>query len=317
MNTWMIPIHEESDIPSVTGVSGTSERAVALGFFDGVHRGHQCIFSVMMKRAEERKLKTGVQTFATPPSSKRQSPMLTTYKEKCEIIEKTGVDDILALPFNDAIQNMHAEQFLTVCVARWMRARVIVVGEDYRFGANREGNIDMLKAWGARNGIEIIAVPAEKYRGRVISSTWIRECVKDGNIELAHLLLGRPMTYHGIVEQGHHLGRTLGFPTANIRIGEEKTIPRFGVYASRYTFNGTVYPSITNIGMRPTVNRDDCTPIIETMLYGVDSELYGTNGTVELLAYVRPERVFPDVQGLKAQVDHDKEEVWHYHNTKK
>ena len=315
MNVWNCVINKDGQLISTpsSATSVTAERAVALGYFDGVHLGHQKIFSTMCDKAQEMGLRTAVQTFANPPASKSQNSLITTYSERCGIVSAWGVDDLFALPFNEKVKTMSATDFLEVCVKNWMHARVVVVGEDYHFGKGRTGDLFLLRDWGKKNGIEVVAVKAELCEGRRISSTWIRELISEGNVEKVETLLDHPLAYAGVVEKGQQLGRKLGFPTANIRIEKQKIVPKFGVYASAYLYNGKLYHGLTNVDMRPTVNKDDDSPLTETMIFREHFQLYGTRGTVFLLKYIRPERQFGSVEELKKQMLLDQKEVWQYH----
>ncbi|MBO4496076.1 MAG: bifunctional riboflavin kinase/FAD synthetase [Clostridiales bacterium] len=315
MNVWNCVINQDNQLISTpsSATEVTADRAVALGYFDGVHLGHQKIFSTMREKAAELGLRTAVQTFDNPPASKSQNSLITTYPERCGIVSAWGVDDLFALPFNERVKGMSAADFLNVCVKGWMHARVVVVGQDYRFGRGRAGDVTLLRDWGKKNGIEVVAVEPELFEGRRISSTWVRELIEDGDVEKVETLLDHPLAYTGFVEKGQQLGRKLGFPTANIRIEKQKMIPKFGVYASAYLYDGKLYHGLTNVGMRPTVNKDDDTPLTETMIFNEHFQLYGTRGTVFLLRFIRPEKHFGSIDELKEQMKKDQKEVWQYH----
>ena len=162
--------------------------------------------------------------------------------------------------------------------------------------------------------MKVYSVLPVLYKDQVISSTWIRESVRNGRISLANSLLGYPISYEGFIQQGKHLGRTLGFPTANLIPEEGKVIPAYGVYASILYTKDAFYPSITSIGLRPTVNSTDMAPLIETMMYDHSMNLYGEKVRVFLLSFVRPEYRFADIHALKEQVHKDMAEVRHYHD---
>ncbi|MBR5974200.1 MAG: bifunctional riboflavin kinase/FAD synthetase [Clostridiales bacterium] len=291
----------------------TASRAVALGFFDGVHLGHQRIFRTMQEVAQQEGLRTAVQTFQSPPASKEQNNLITTYAERCRLISHMKIDDLFALPFDDRVKNMTPEAFMEVCIRDWMRTKAVVVGCDYRFGLGRAGDVKLLRKWGNKNGIRVITVDPVEHEGRRISSSWVRELIASGDVEKAEQLLGHPAVFSGVVEVGQQLGRKLGFPTANIRVSEQKMIPKFGVYASAYVYQDRIYPSITNIGMRPTVNKEGGSPLTETMLFDQHIPLYGTFGTVLLLKFIRPEQEFGSLEELKTQMQSDQDTVRKYH----
>ena len=294
----------------------TAPRAVALGFFDGVHLGHQRIFRTMQDVGKELGLRTAVQTFENPPAGKSQNHLITTYPERCRLVASMGIDDLFALPFNEYVKSMSPEQFMEVCLRDWMHTKAVIVGRDYHFGLGRAGDVKTLQAWGNKYGITVVSVDPVNYEDRRVSSSWVRELIAEGDVELAEKLLDHPVACSGIVEKGQQLGRTLGFPTANIRIPKQKMIPRFGVYASAYILDGKMYPSITNIGMRPTVNKKDDVPLTETMLFDQHVQLYGTKGTVMLLKFIRPEVPFPSVEDLQKQMQQDQIAVREYHRSR-
>ena len=270
----------------------------------------------MQEAAREENLRTAVQTFQSPPSSKEQNNLITTYTERCRLVSHTGVDDLFALPFDTHVKNMTPEAFMEVCIKGWMHTKVVVVGCDYCFGLGRAGNVKTLQKWGAKNGIRVITVDPVNDEGRRISSSWVRELIASGDVEKAEKLLGHPAIFSGIVEKGQPLGRKLGFPTANIRVPEQKVIPRFGVYASAYVYENKIYPAITNIGLRPTVNKDNAAPLAETHILDQDLSLYGTYGAVLLLKFIRPEKQFESLSALTLQMQSDQKEVRMYHENR-
>jgi len=302
---------------SDTAVNG---RAIALGYFDGVHQGHKAILDKLLILAHDRNIPSAVHTFTSLPKSKsydsgdNANSLITTLPEKCDCFARYGMDETVLFPFSDVLSSMHAMDFMQHHLKKLMHAEVIVAGEDYRFGRNREGDMNLLSSWGRENGVSVYSVPPVQHENQVISSTWIRECIKDGRVSLANKLLGYPISYEGIVQQGKHLGRTLGFPTANLAPDEGKIVPAYGVYVSVMLVKGVFYPSITSIGLRPTVNTSDNIPLIETMIYDSSMNIYGEKVRVYLLGFVRPERRFPDTQMLRDQVEKDMAEVRHYHD---
>lgn len=318
MIVWNCIINREGKLISnpSSATESTAARAVALGFFDGVHLGHQRIFQTMLDVASERGLRTAVQTFENPPSNKTQNHLITTYAERCSLVAHMGIDDLFALPFNEQIKSMSPETFMEVCLKEWMHTRAVIVGRDYRFGQDRAGDVNTLQIWGAKNGIEVISVDPVNYEDRRISSSWIRELIASGEVEMAEQLLGHSVAFSGVVEKGQQLGRTLGFPTANIRLLEQKVVPKFGVYASTYIYEGKAYPSITNIGLRPTVNQEDKVPLAETKILDGYFQLYGTKGIVLLQKFIRPEQAFPNLEALNDQMKIDQQMVRSYHKNR-
>jgi len=299
--------------------TGCNGRAIALGYFDGVHQGHKAILDRLLTLAHNQKIPAMVHTFTALPKSKSSDSgenggsLLTTLSEKCDRFARIGMDEMALFPFSEAVSTMHAMDFLQNHLLKLLSAKIIVAGEDYRFGRGREGDMNLLSFWGQENGVQVYCVPPVQYEDQIISSTWIRECIKDGRITLANALLGYPFSIGGTVQQGHHLGRTLGFPTANIVPDAGKAVPAYGVYASILLVKGVLYPSITSIGLRPTVNTTDMYPLVETMMYDHSMDIYGEQVRVFLISFVRPEQRFADTHALRDQVHKDMAEVRHYH----
>jgi riboflavin kinase/FMN adenylyltransferase len=304
------------DFPS----AAADGRAIALGYFDGVHLGHQMILDRLKSIAVKQNLPAMVHTFSSIPKSKssdlkdKTALQLTTLTEKCNCFARAGMDETALFPFSAQMSSMQAMDFMQNILKDQLHAKVIVAGEDYRFGQNREGDMHLLTVWGQKNNIEVYSVPPLLHNGQVISSTWIRECLRTGKTSLANTLLGYPVSYEGTVQHGRHLGRTLGFPTANVVPEKGKVIPAYGVYASILYTNKAFYPSITNIGLRPTVNTSEVAPVIETMMFDRKMDLYEEHIRVFLLTFIRPEYRFPDLQALKEQANKDMNEVRHYHD---
>jgi len=310
----------EFAVPEGFPGSAVNGRAVALGYFDGVHNGHREILSRLCRLAADRNLTAMVHTFANMPKSKtngshvNDNAHLTTLTEKCGIFDRIGINEAALYPFSESISSMKAVDFLDLHIKNLLHAKVVVAGEDYRFGFEREGDMHLLASWGKENGIEVFPVPPVFQNERIISSTWIRDCVRNGRMSLAGSLLGGPISYEGIVQEGKRLGRTLGFPTANLMIEDDKVIPAYGVYASVLITGNSLYPSITSVGLRPTVNTSDFSPLIETMVYDHTMDLYGQKIRVFLISFIRPEYRFPDVHSLQEQVQKDMAEVRHFHD---
>lgn len=291
--------------------------AVALGYFDGVHLGHRRLFSVLKQIADEIGVKTVAHTFSNTPKSKVFATggdgLITTLTERCSLIHQSGIEDVAVFPFTENLSSMKAGDFLDEYVGRILRARVVVAGEDYHFGTHREGNSEFLTEWARTNSVRTVLVPPERYEGRVISSSWIRERILSGDMRMASTLLGRPVSYEGEVMRGRGLGTILGFPTANIGIPSGKVNPAYGVYTSILRIENELYPSISNIGLRPTVSENEIHPLIETTALNVELELYGRRITVYPIDLLRPEVRFESVEALRDQIHRDvlKAEAFH------
>ncbi|MDD3958997.1 MAG: riboflavin biosynthesis protein RibF [Clostridiaceae bacterium] len=297
----------------------SSGSAVALGYFDGVHLGHRKLFSLLRGLAEETGVVAVAHTFSNTPKSKIFATggdgLITTLAERCALIHKAGVENVAVFPFTDSLAAMKAGDFLEEYVSRILNAKVVLAGEDYHFGANREGDSEFLTRWAEGKGIRPVLVPPELFNDRVISSSWIRERILSGDMITAHELLGRPVSYEGEVMRGRGLGGTLGFPTANIGIPSGKVIPDFGVYTSFLRFEDNYYPAVSNIGLRPTVSDNEVYPLLETTALGVKLELYGKRITVYPIGQLRKEKRFESIEELRIQVMKDVDEARAYHGS--
>ena len=282
-------------------------RAVALGFFDGIHTGHQQIIRQTVKTAALEGLTSTVMTFIS--FNKTDDGVLTTIEEKREILSGLGVDELLVLDFT-AVKDMAAEDFLYEIILVRLSAQAVFAGTDYRFGKNASGDAQLLEKFGQEKGIEVSIFEDKLYgeEKRRLSSTWLREAAAQGDVELySKLCGGKNFSYSGIVVHGNQLGRQLGFPTANLLIPEDKFKVRRGVYVSRVMLGSRKLYGVTNVGLKPTVNEDETLQTAETFIFGFDEDIYGARIKVELLSFVRPECKFNSVDGLKAQVEQDKQ----------
>lgn len=217
---------------------------------------------------------------------------------------KHQVDYLVECPFVESVYKMEAEDFIKEILVERFHARYIVVGTDFRFGHHKRGDVRMLQKYEKQYGYQLDVVDKEIYEGREISSTFIKEEIEKGNMELAETLLGYPYTITGTVLHGKKLGRTLGFPTMNIHAEEGKLLPPKGVYVSSAVLGDTVYTGISNVGCNPTVSKENKVGI-ETFLFDYCGEAYGEELEVRLHVYVRPEQKFSSVGELKQRVDRD------------
>ena len=278
-------------------------RAVALGLFDGVHEGHISVIKDTVRYAAANGLVSCVQTFINMPKS--SSRELTTVEEKLEILTSLGADEMLVLDYN-SVCDVAAEDFISDYILVRMGADTVFCGEDFRFGKGAEGDIRLLESSCSDLGIGVNIIKEKMRDGRIVSSTWLRELLSEGNAEeYAKLTGGRYFSYSGVVVHGKQLGRLLGFPTANILIPEDKYTVRRGVYASRVTLGSRVLYGVTNIGLRPTVEDADA-DICETYIFDFDEDIYGARIKVDLLCFIRPETRFGSREELAAGVEADK-----------
>ena len=271
--------------------------AVTLGKFDGIHRGHRKLIQTILDRKSEYGELAVVMAFV----SDRQT--ILTSEERRILLEKMGVDVLLECPLNDQMKHMKADVFIRQILKGDLQASCVVVGEDFRFGYERKGTPQLLEKAGEKYEYDTIVVPKEMEGSRKISSTYIREELKKGNMEKVRELLGNPFFAVGTVTHGRGMGHRDFFPTANIIPPKQKLLPPNGVYVTLSHFDGTDYPGITNIGYKPTVG--EAFLGIETNLFDCDLDLYGQNCTVDFYKYIRPEQKFASFEALKAQIRKD------------
>lgn len=278
--------------------------AVSLGKFDGFHRGHRLLLDRILAQKE---LHSTVFTFDGILKDKQ----IYLETEKRMLLERLGVEREVIFPFCEETKIMAPEVFIREILVKRMDAKLICVGEDFHFGKDRRGDVDMLSKYAPQYGYELCVFPKIKEDGEVISSTRIRGELAQGRIEKANCLLGDPYFVRGEVVHGNALGRTIGMPTANLLPGEQKLLPAYGVYATRVEADGKIYGGVTNVGVKPTIGADRAN--VETTLLHFDGDLYGKQITVYFLEFLRPEQRFDSLEELKAQMSRDKakaEKIW-------
>lgn len=289
--------------------------AVALGCFDGVHIGHSEIISQAVKTAREFSLCSVVWSFQAPPRNflsgdSGQNAILTPLSEKKALIRSLGVDILVSIEFNEKIAKLSPREFFTDILIDRLNAKQIFCGFNYRFGRKGSGDIKMLEELCQEFGIVLTVIDEITVDNVTVSSSEIRACLFNGDIEKAQKMLGRPFSIKGKVTDGQHLGRKLGFPTINQDIPEGKILIKNGVYLTKVRFEGRTKYGITNIGLRPTVEGKG--PICETHILGYKGNLYGKTVTVEFVKFLRSERKFNSLEELTAQVNKDIEEAKKY-----
>ena len=285
----------------------------ALGFFDGVHLGHQALLNACRVLAEARGCKAGVVTFGSHPDAlvQGQTPsLLTTPAQRQWILkEHFHMDRVLTLPFDQQIRSMPWEEFLRMLI-REHDAAGFVCGDDFRFGYKGQGNDKLLIEFCRRENLPCCTVDEQMVDGRRVSSTYIRRKIETGDMATAIKFLGHPYYLTGTVVKGKQLGRTLGIPTANLVLPEGLAIPKFGVYACLCLVDGVAYPAVTNIGTRPTVSGSGIT--VEPRILNFNGDLYGKEITLEFYRFLRPEMKFPDLDALKAEIHRNAQETLGY-----
>jgi riboflavin kinase/FMN adenylyltransferase len=284
---------------------------VTSGTFDGVHLGHQKILQILRETTEASGGESLVLTFWPHPrmvvSQDSQSlKLLSTVEEKIELLEKQKVNHLLIVPFTREFSELSSEEYVQKILIETIGTKKLVIGYDHHFGRNREGNFEYLEDNSDRFGIGIEEISRQEIDSLVISSTKIRQSLLEGNVKSANDLLGRNYSFSGIVVKGRQLGRTIGFPTANVQVSESyKLIPANGVYAVRTLVRGQWLNGIMNIGNRPTVDGIGRTQ--EVHILNFSDDIYGENITVELIDYIRPEQKFNGIEELKNQILKDQE----------
>ena len=286
---------------------------VALGNFDGFHRGHQVVIGEAGRLARE--MGAGLTVVVTEPHpisffAPNAPPFrLTPFRERAQLLENFGVDQLLVLPFDKELANMSAQDFVIEILCKGLGAKHVFVGYDYRFGKGRGGGTDVLGYMGDMEGfglsvIKAVTVGLEGYAGEVYSSTVVRKALQNGEARKAAAILGHWFTINGRVTKGDQRGRTIGFPTANIELGESLE-PKSGVYAVRVRIENEerAIAGVANIGSRPTFDKRDV--LLEVHLFDFDSDIYDQHLRVELVAFLRPEMKFDGPESLVTQIEKD------------
>jgi riboflavin kinase / FMN adenylyltransferase len=284
-----------------------SQPVLALGNFDGLHRGHIKIIERVRRVAFERGGTSLVLTFDPhPPRVVRPDkapPLLMTLAQKIEALGKAGIQGVAIVTFTHELSRWQPETFVKTVLVDWLRVAEVWVGADFLFGRDRSGNFSLLRLLGGQYGFRAEKIDPVRYKEFVVSSTRIRRLVAEGRVDEAGALLGHHFYIDGIVARGAGRGREIGVPTANLESRNE-LIPPHGVYATTATVDGVVYPSVTNIGSRPTFESEDKT-VVETHILGFTDDLYDRPLRLGFVQRMRDERRFPDVDALKAQIEAD------------
>ncbi|NUN65760.1 bifunctional riboflavin kinase/FAD synthetase [Pseudanabaena biceps] len=289
--------------------------AIALGNFDGVHRGHRCVIAPITPtslRDRYSHLTSTVVSFSPHPQEffgKNQRSLLAPFDEKVALLESIGIEQLVLLPFDAELAKLTAVEFIQKILINSLQVELISVGFDFRFGRQRQGDItDLQKIWGDR--LNIVSEQTMSLKGHDpvrISSSNIRLALSQGEIDLANALLGRPYNLVGKVIQGKQLGRTIGFPTANLELPSQKCLPRDGVYAVQVKINNqsgqSKFFGVMNIGMRPTVGGDRRS--VEVHLFNFQGDLYGQQIDVDISKFIRAEHKFDSFDALKDQIQYD------------
>lgn len=287
---------------TLDSINNDRECAIALGLFDGLHKAHRAVIASALNSG----LTPAVFTFtmnSTHPASKKDFVPLMTEKERVEGIERLGVE-LLLMPDFSEFANLSAEEFAEDVLFSKMKARVLCCGYDFRFGKGNSGDVSLLKELCGKHGARLEVVDCITENGKPVSSSAVRTALVEGDMQTYFDMCKRFFSVESEVVGGNRLGRTMSFPTVNQPLDFNVLSPRFGVYASRTNIGGKAYPSITNVGTKPTVSSGE-TVLAETHIFDFDNDLYGEKITVELLRFVRPEQKFSSTEELRAAIEAD------------
>lgn len=285
----------------------------ALGFFDGVHRGHAALLSACRSLAEVENCRAGVVTFDVHPDilvKGADLALINTPRDRDWMLtENFAMDTVVSLPFDEEMRSMPWDRFLKM-LEKEHNAAGFVCGEDFRFGHKGSGNAGILREYCKKRGFPIAVIPEQTVDGIRISSTYIRSQIEAGDMATAVKFLGHPHILSGTVVHGQALGRKLGIPTANLRLPEGLVMPKFGVYACGCLVGQKRYPAVTNVGKRPTVAGTNIT--VEPWILDYSGDLYDQEITLEFYYFLRPEQKFPSLEDLQAEIRRNAEETREY-----
>ena len=285
----------------------------ALGFFDGVHLGHAALLSACRSLAERENCRAGVVTFDAHPDIMVKGAalgLINTPRDRDRMLkERFAMETVVSLPFDEKMRSMPWKAFLEM-LRNQHDAAGFVCGEDFRFGHKGEGNAALLSRYCSENGLPVSVVPEQVLDGIRISSTYIRSQIETGDMATAVKFLGHPHILSGTVVHGQALGRKLGIPTANLRLPKGLVMPKFGVYACGCLVGQKRYPAVTNVGKRPTVAGTNIT--VEPWILDYEGDLYDQEITLEFYYFIRPERKFPSLEDLQAEIRRNAQETREY-----
>jgi riboflavin kinase/FMN adenylyltransferase len=294
---------------SINEFHSDKKTIVTLGTFDGVHLGHAAILKKLTQNTQNGTFESTVLTFFPHPrmvlQGKSDLKLLNTINEKIELLEKIGIDNLIIHPFDEKFAELNAEAFVSTILVDHLRVQKIIIGYDHRFGKNRTANIDDLISFGAQYGFEVEQISAQEIDEISISSTKIRTALEEGDIQLANEYLGYSYFLSGTVVKGKQLGRTIGFPTANISLEEDyKLVPQNGVYVVQAEIDSKSIYGMMNIGFNPTVQGKQKT--IEVHLFDFDTDIYNRKIQVAILQRIRSEKKFESIELLTKQLEEDR-----------
>lgn len=288
---------------------------VTIGNFDGIHLGHQKILQFLVNKARKQNLSSVVLTFSPHPEKilrKAKLKMIYTLDQRIETIKKYGIQYVLVTPFDKQFSNLSSCDFIQKILVNTLRAKEVIIGENFHFGKNREGDISTIRTLGSRFGLQVHNIPSVMKEGKIVSSSLIRKLLLGGKIEEANRLLGGFFEIRGKVIKGEDRGKSLGFPTANIE-SENELIP-LGIFISEVKINSKTFPSVTNVGFRPTFGQEVMQ--IESYIINFNRNLYGKEMTIRFIKKIRDEIKFKKFKDLSLQLAKDIEQAKTYFKIK-
>lgn len=302
---------------STQDYTSNKKTIVTIGTFDGVHIGHKKIIDKIVRNCQSENLESTILTFFPHPrmvlNEKSDIKLLNTINEKSELLAKNGIQNLIIQKFDKTFSELSAEEFVVNVLVKQLNIQKIIIGHDHHFGKNRSANIDDLIVFGKKYNFEVEQIPVQEIDDVAVSSTKIRNAIIEGKISLANEYLGYNYHISGNVVKGKQLGRTIGFPTANINLDEDyKLIPKLGVYIVSSIIENKTVLGIMNIGIKPTFNEKNLT--IEVHFLDFDADLYDKKITVSILEFIRSEQKFDGIDALKSQIEKDKLFALNYFN---
>ena len=294
---------------NINEFSSINKTILTIGTFDGVHLGHQKVLERLTNSAKENKLESTVLTFFPHPRTilnpNKPLKLINSVKERTELLNRSKVDNLIIHPFDKNFSELDPEKYVVEILVKKLKAKIILIGYDHKFGKNRTADITDLKIYGKKYGFKVIEIKAEEISNIAISSTKIRKAISEGNISTAKKYLGYDFSLSGKIVHGKSIGRTLGFPTANIEVKEEyKLLPKNGVYLIQSFINHNKYFGMMNIGIKPTIKESSKT--IEVNFFDFEGDLYDKNIEVNIKKFIRDEIKFDSLELLKSQILKDK-----------
>ena len=292
----------------INSYTNNRSSVVTIGTFDGVHLGHTAILNHLITAAKESDLDSVILTFFPHPrmilQKEFQLKLINSINEKKELLEKSGLDHLVIHPFTKEFSRLNASDYVRDFLVNRLHVKKVIIGYDHRFGRNRNATIEDLREFGKTYGFEVIEISAQQLNEVSVSSTKIRNALNNGDIEKANAYLGYPFMLSGTIVEGRGIGKTLDFPTANLKIDEDyKLIPKIGVYIVRSEINGKMVYGLTNIGVNPTVGGSKRT--IETYFLDFNDDLYNKKIRLELLKRIRDEEHFGSIDELRSSIKKD------------